>query len=191
MRGLMKTILATLTVFAMFATVNPIYADYLPGQKSQAEQVGHYEMVMNYLSIEQFTPSRLEFRKLSPDPVADLVKVSERTTYPVALRARAIQSLALYKNDERAVELVDDLMTRVGPGQKLFGPTLVAYAAVHGEAVTEAVAPFAEHPQKDVRLAAVVALGRFCGQSGYDMLKNLVHDEQDEGVRARIKQYVD
>jgi hypothetical protein len=191
MRGLMKTILAALTVFAMFATVNPIYADYLPGQTSKAEEVGHLQMVIDYLSIEQFTPSRLEFRKLSPDPVADLIQVSDKTAYPVALRARAVQSLALYKNDERAVEMIDGLMTRVRPGQKLFGPTLVAYAGVHGEAVTEAVAPYAEHPRKDVRMAAVVALGRFCGQSGYDMLKNLVQDENDEVVLARIKQYVD
>lgn len=168
----------------------PASADYIPETApAQAEQRG-VDMLVEYLSIEQFTPSRLEFRKLSNDPAADLITVAQRRSYSASLRARAIQSLPLYRNDERAADAIDSLMTSFIPGQTLFGPTLVSYAAMHGEAVTEAIAPYAEHPDADVRMAAVIALGRFCGQAGYDMLTHLMHDEEHTDVLARIRQYV-
>lgn len=174
----------------MFATTTPVFADYLPGEDTQAERSDGLQSVVNYLSIEQFVPSRLEFRQLSADPVRDLVTVASQARYSEPMRARAVQTLALYVDDERAVAAIDELMTNVIPGQHMFGPTLVAYAAVHGEAVTEAIAPYAEHPRDDVRMASVVALGRYCGQAGADTLKNLVKSEEDEAVLARIKQYV-
>lgn len=168
----------------------PAFADYLPGDEPKAERADSLEMMVSFMSGEQFTPSRLEFRQLSDDPVRDLVKIVDSKKYPVALRARAIQSLPLYTNDERAVTAVDNAMTGTSPGNKLFGPALVAYAAMHGEAVTEAVAPYAEHPDAKVRLAAVVALGRFCGQAGYETLKNLVDGEENPAVKARMSQLV-
>lgn len=189
MKGL-KGIFIGLAATAAFATAAPAFADYLPGDEPKAERTDDLQMMVAFMSGEQFTPSRLEFRQLSVDPVRDLVKIAEGTKYGVVLRSRAIQSLPLYVTDERAVTSVDGLMTATRPGSTLFGATLIAYAAVHGEAVTEAVAPYAEHPKADVRLAAIVALGQFCGQAGYETLKNLVDGEEDANVKARMQQLV-
>lgn len=186
----LKGILIGLVASATLVTAAPAFADYLPGDEPKAERTDDLDMMVAFLSGDQFTPSRLEFRSLSVDPVRDLVKIVESSKYSIALRARALQSLPLYLSDERAITTVDTMMTSTNPGSALFGPALVAYAAVHGEAVTEAVAPYAEHPDPTVRLAAVVALGRFCGQAGYDTLKNLVAGEEDENVKARMQQLV-
>ena len=184
-----KILMGALAASFLFVST-PASADYIPETTpAQADERG-VDLMVEYLSIEQFTPSRLEFRKLSSDPAADLITVAQRRSYPVSLRARAIQSLPLYKADERAADAIDSLMTSFQPGQKLFGPTLVSYASMHGESVTEAISPYAEHPNPEVRMAAVIALGRFCGQAGYDMLTNLVHDEEDSDVLARIRKYV-
>lgn len=185
----MKGILIGLVASATFVST-PAFADYLPGDEPKAERADSLELMISFMSGDQFTPSRLEFRSLSDDPVRDLVKIVDSAKYPVMLRARALQSLPLYVTDERAVTAVDNAMTTTGPSNKLFGPALVAYAAVHGEAVTEAVAPYAEHPDATVRLAAVVALGRFCGQAGYETLKNLVEGEENPAVKARMQQLV-
>ncbi len=186
----MKSILVGLVTSATLVTAAPAFGDYLPGDEPKAERRDDMQMMLSFMSGDQFTPSRLEFRQLSVDPVRDLVKIAQTAKYGVGLRARAIQSLPLYVTDERAVSTIDGLMTGAKPGHALFGPTLIAYAAMHGEAVTEAVAPYAEHPSTSVRLAAIVALGQFCGQAGYETLKNLVDGEEDVAVKARIQQLV-
>lgn len=188
MRTIANILKAGLAASILF-TATPAFADYLPGDKPASQQVPGFDMIVEYLSIEQFVPSRLEFRKLSADPVADLVKIT-KGQYKVALRVRAMQSLALYGDDQRAVETVDELMTRVRPGNKLFGPTLVTWAAIHGETVVAAVAPYADHDREDVRMAAVVALGRFCGQAGFEKLLELQQTEEDEVVLNRINEMV-
>ena len=174
---------------SMIFVATPAFADYLPGDKSAEQQVPGFDMLVEYLSIEQFVPSRLEFRKLTADPVKDLVKIA-KGQYKIALRVRAMQSLALYSDDQRAVETVDRLMTRVQPGSKLFGPTLVTWAAIHGETVVSAIAPYATHKSDDVRMAAVVALGRFCGQAGFEKLLELQQTEENEVVLGRINEMV-
>lgn len=184
-----RRILVGLALSASFVSA-PAFADYLPGDEPRAERVDSMALMVAFMSGDQFAPSRLEFRQLSADPVRELVKIAESSQYPVMLRARAVQSLPLYAGDERVSQAVDGLMTSTRPGHTLFGPTLVAYAAVYGEAVTEAVAPYAEHPDSSVRLAAVVALGRFCGQAGYETLKNLLEREDNPAVKARIGQLV-
>lgn len=186
----MKVFLMGVAASAAVATTTPAFADYLPGDEPKTERREDVKLLVDYLGSAHFTPSRIEFRALSADPVRDLVKVAESGKYATVVRARAVQSLGLYVDDERAVVAVDRLMTSVSPGSAMFGPTLVAYAAVHGEAVTEAVAPYAEHPNESVRLAAVIALGRFCGQAGYETLKNLLDSEEDPEIKARIEQLV-
>lgn len=186
----MKRILMGVAATAALSTAVPAFADYLPGDEPKVERTDDLQMMVAFMSGDQFTPSRLEFRQLSADPVRDLVKIAETAKYGAVLRARAIQSLPLYLDDERAKATVDGLMTSTKPGSALFGATLIAYAAMHGEAVTDAVAPYAEHPSADVRLAAVVALGQFCGQAGFDTLRNLVAGEEDADVKARMNQLV-
>ena len=183
-----KLIVASLLLVGFAAT--PATADYLPGEEQKKERVESIDDVVKYLESSHFVPSRLEFRQLTADAVGDLVKVVKSKKYALKLRARALQSLPLYSNDERAVQLVDEMMTKTSPRSKLFGPAVIAYAAVHGESVTEAIAPYAEHPEPDVRMAAVVALGRFCGQAGFEMVRNLIPDEPDPEIRARMEQLV-
>ena len=186
----MKNIIKLAVLIALtFFVVSPASADYLPGEKTAAEQVDGYEMVLSYLETEQFFPSRLEFRKLSADAVQDLADIALSKRIKTPIRARAIQSLALYVDDNRAVEAIDTLMEKTRPGRKLFPAVLVAYAHVHGEDVAEEIAELAQHRRADVRIAAVIALGRFGGQEGYETILRLQEVEKTEKVLAVIRNY--
>lgn len=179
--------------FAMMSTilvVSPVKADYLPGDRTQAEQVDGFEMMFAYLSTETFIPSRIEFRRLSADPVADLIRMAERRSYQDVLRARAIQSLALYNDEPRAISAIDSLMESTRPGQRLYPAVIVAWGGIHGEAAAERLSELARHSRADVRMAAVVALGRFGGQSGYETLIQLADTEEDATVLGRIQGFV-
>lgn len=187
---LLKGFLIGLVATATLSVAQPAaFADALTDDVTAA-RAADADRVLAYLTSPQFVPSRIEFRSISADPVSDLIQIATSRRHSLDLRIRAIESLPLYTGDERARETVDSLLANTSPNNKMFGPTLVAYAAFHGEAVTEAVAPFAEHPDPSIRLAAVVALGRFCGQLGFEMLKNLSDKEEDPFVKARIDQLV-
>ncbi len=184
-----KLTMAVVVAASTFGAVNAS-AEYLPEDRASEQQASGFEMVLEYLKTRQLVPNRLEFRKLSADPVADLTKIASGR-YEASVRVRAIESLALYTNDDRAIDTIDDLVARVGTKSKLFGPALVTWVAMHGESVVDAVMPYATHRDANVRMAAVVALGRYGGQAGFDRLKELKSVENDEVVRDRIAQIVD
>lgn len=164
-------------------------AEYLPSNRTQADQVDSLALMVEYLGEKSYIPSRLELRKISPDVVADLVTIAEGR-YAKKLRNRAIQSLALYRSDQRAIETIDSLMSKLGPGHSLFPGLVVAYAHVYGEDSFATIEAFATHPRRDVRMAAVVALGRFGGQAGYEKLKAIAADEEHPAIRERIEGYI-
>ncbi len=166
------------------------HADYLPEEKTAAEAVDGFDLMLEYMKEKTFTPSRIEFSKMSADPVADLIKIATKSRYSAALRGRAIQSLALYQSDDRAEATIDKLYKTTRPGKKLFPAIVVAYAQFHMDDVAEEIAELAQHRRKDVRLAAIIALGRFGGQAGYDALLQLAETEKDSQLKARIQDYV-
>jgi len=156
------TILAALIISTILIE-EQAKADYLPANESAQEKVDSLDMIIAYLETPQFVPSRLEFRKLSPDAVTDLASVATNSRYKSAIRGRAVQALALYAGDDRAVETINELMSKLRPGTKLFPAVLVAYAQVNGSDSAKEITELAEHRRKDVRVAAVIALGRFGG----------------------------
>lgn len=164
-------------------------ADYLPGEQTAQEQVDSYDMIVAFLETPQFMPSRLEFRKLSPDAVADLARVATSTRVSTAIRSRAVQSLALYVDDARAVETVDSLMETTRTSDKLFPALVVSYGQIHGDGSAQKLQELAEVRQDQVRLAAVIALGRYGGQAGYEALLRLKESESNEAILERIRSY--
>lgn len=184
------TILAALLISTILIEKNA-QADYLPANQSAQEQVDSFDMVMAYLETPQFVPSRLEFRKLSPDAVADLTRVATSSRVKSAIRARAVQSLALYVDDERAVQTINELMEKSRPGQKIFPAVMVAFAQVNGAESAGKLVELAENRRKEVRVAAVIALGRFGGQPGYEALLRLKETEENANVLERIRFYTE
>ncbi len=185
----MKNLLTALLVLATIFAAAPASADYLPEGETRVQAVDSLELMEAFLSTEQFVPSRLEFREMSADPVAELITLSSRK-YQTVIRARAIQSLSLYADDARAIETIDKAFKQGRPGQKLFPATIVAYAQVHGENVVGEILELAKHKRADVRIAAVISLGRFCGQEGFDALPALAKSESNPKIMDRIESYL-
>ncbi len=183
------TLLTALFVTSTLLVTNNAYADYLPSEESAAAQVDSFERVLDFLKAEQFSPSRLDLRRLSADPVADLVKVAN-SKLSAALRGRAVQSLALYTNDLRALQTIDTLKENVRDTDKLLPSVIVAWAQIHGEEGAKELVTLAQHPRREIRIAAIVGLGRFGGQLGYDSLTKLASVEKNAEIRARIESYI-
>ena len=158
-------------------------------QPSQDEIAPGPESVLEFLVGEEFMPSRLELRLRSGDIVGDLVEIVEGR-YPWRVRQRAVRCLSMYREAERALPTFHHLLESMSQSSELFPLVLVGYMEVLGEEGVQAVGPLLEHRSKFVRLGAVVGLGRFGGQQGYELLERRHSEEQDVLVRQQILQYV-
>ena len=186
----MKIVKAIIIALGLsFAVAGTASADYLPNDTSQADQVDSLDLMVKYLGEESYIPSRLELRQLSPDVVVDLVEIATGR-YDTKVRNRAIQSLALYRGDQRALETVAALLETFEPGDALFPATIVAFAQMNGEAGVDEIKEYATHSRRDVRMAAVVALGRFGGTAGYELLKKIAPNEEHPAIKSRIESYI-
>ncbi|MGM0555402.1 MAG: HEAT repeat domain-containing protein [Myxococcota bacterium] len=186
----MKTVLLVLAVaLSGLAVSTTATAEYLPSNESQQRQVDSVEMMAEFMKSDAFVPSRLELRKISSDVVADLIElVDSRRSNKV--RGRAIQSLALYMQDDRAVQALETVVNTLKPGHELFPAALVSYGQIQGEKSVDLIAKYVEHRREDVRMAAIVALGRYGGQSGMKVLGEVVEAEDDPVLRDRIASYL-
>ena len=184
----MKTMLRA-TMLAMtltFGASAPVYASDDAAVVAKED----VDAMASFLVSDDFILSRLELREICQDPVAALEKIALSKRSKKLARERAIQSLALYgREDARVGEALEELLSSLEPTSKLFATPLVAYGESEGEDAVATIAPLARHESARVRMAAVIALGRYGGQTGYDMLGELAESETDEKVRARIESY--
>ena len=147
------------------------------------------EIMVYYMKSDAFIPSRLELRQISSDVVADLVDIAT-SNRSEKVRGRAIQSLALYRSDQRAVKTLSELMSDFEPGDELFPAVLVSYAQTLGEKSVDEIDEFARHHREDVRMAAVVALGRYGGNAGMRVLAEVAESEEHPVIQKRINRYL-
>jgi hypothetical protein len=180
---------AAITIALMLGMAHSASAEYLPSNTQQSDQVESVDLMVQYLSEESYVPSRLELRQISSDAVSDLIEIANGRHH-VRVKNRAIQSLALYRSDQRAADAVEDLLAASKPGEKLFPSLIVSYAQLTGERGVKAIAGFVDHDRQEVRMAAVVALGRFGGADGYEVLAEAAESEEHPVVRDRIENYI-
>lgn len=172
--------------FAIVAT--PAAAEYLPGDESKVDRVPSIERVLAYLQADSPILSRFDFRNMSQDPVADLAAIATGKHGDV-VRARAIQSLALYEKDKRVSEVLTELMATTRKQSRVYPVVIVAYGQIHGEDVASELSQLAQDKNVDIRLAAITALGRYGGQDGYESLLKLAAQEVNPAVRERIETF--
>jgi hypothetical protein len=185
MRSTYISILFTL-LFALVAA--PAAAEYLPGDQAKEDRVPSIERILAYLQQDSPILSRFDFRNMSADPVADLAQLATGKQSDV-VRARAIQSLALYDRDDRVAKTLTELMASTRKQSRIFPVVIVAYGQVHGEDVAAELSQLAQNKDTNIRLAAITALGRFGGQDGYESLLKLAAQESNPAVRARIEDF--
>ncbi len=183
--------LTTILTLLILLISTPAFADYLPEEGNPESSVPTAERVKAFLESERYVLSRLELRELTEDVVVDLVAIAADRSVRAQTRARAIQGLGLYGDDDRAVKAVAELYSKARPGQKLFEVLLVTHVQVGGSSATESVIHFLDHDKPSVRRSVVVALGRFGGQMAFELLKARKATETDPELRALIGNYVD
>jgi hypothetical protein len=181
-------------ILATFATLTLGFcatasADYLPEGAQAEASTDSAERVQNFLESKNFMASRLELRKYSGDVVADLVEISQDARVERDTRARAIKCLALYRDDDRAIDTLGTLFAKIKTSDKLFPQVVVSYTEMRGEDVVNEIAPLLQNKDRNVRMAAVIALGRYGGQTGYEQLQEAKANEQDTQVLERISRY--
>ena len=186
----MKKLATILTCAAAFVFAMPAQADYLPEGQTQRDTVPERDLLVSYLDSDQFVLSRLELRERVVDPVDHLVEIAAKSSHATKVRSRAIDCLALYRTDDRAVKAVSDLFDKTRKSHPLFVGLLMSYGQIHGEQGAEAIGAYLDARDRELRMAAVVALGRFGGRTGYDMLKERLPNEDDQQVQSRISSYV-
>jgi len=180
-------IAAVVGIVMFFVGVPSSWAEDESHPETELEQGA--ELVLEFLVSEGFMPSRLELRHLSEDVVGDLVEIAAGR-YPWRVRQRAVRCLAMYRDDARALSTFEYLIGSISPTSKLFPQVLVGYMEVLGEEGVDAVGPLLGHSSRFVRLGAVVGLGRFGGQRGYELLEKRWGKERDVLVKQQIQQYV-
>lgn len=185
----MMNVFAALLAVSTILIANPVQAEYLPAEENASARIDSYELVLEFLNSERFSPNRVDLRGLSDDPVADLMNVVG-SRQDATVKARAIQSLALFTGDERAMDTLSTLKAHTKLTDRLMPTIIIAWAQVHGEDVATELVELAQNERVEIRVAAVVALGRFGGQTGYDSLAKLAAQERDARVRNRIESYI-
>ena len=185
MKQLLFSIFFVLSLSAPVAVSAGVETPIAPGEGQSP-----YAPVLAFLTSDRFTPDRFEFEARSDDAVADLIAIIDSRYANVRIRSRAVQSLALWAEDARAAAVIDELFASTRPHQKLFPAIVVSYAARHKESAVEDLAKYAESPHAGVRLALVVALGRYGGESGYEVLGLMAQIESDPRVLERLEAYL-
>jgi hypothetical protein len=176
-------------VFSLVFTVaSPVGADYLPENQSAEETLSGYERMKHFLESDAFVLSRLELRKHSGSPIEDLGQIANSKKNSKRIRRRAIRSLALYPN---AIEQVEEMLSNTRPHRPLFEEVLLAYAQLSGEEGVETIDVYTAHRIQNVRMAAVMALGRFGGQTGYEKLLGIADAEESPKIQEIIRTYID
>jgi hypothetical protein len=140
-----------------------------------------------YLVGPRFIPSRSELRKIDGDPVPELLKIASDRRKKPFVRERAIRCMSLYP-DARVRQGFSAMLSE-GPN-RYFGLVVMAYLEAFGEDVVADVKPFLTHRKSSVRATVVKGLGIFGGQEGYDLLVALEKSEDDAGVQAQIRSYI-
>lgn len=181
---------AAIAFFSVAFVSSAAFADFLPGETTQSEQVDSFDRVVSFLLSDRYVASRLELRKLSTDIVADLIEVATSSNQSNELRARSIECLALYGPDARVQATLTGLLDSLRTNHRLYPDVIMAFAISTGEEGVSRLEELANYSQSQIRLAAVIALGRFGGQAGYELLHELAISEQDDAVQNRIQSYV-
>ncbi len=166
-------------------------ADYLPSSASAEQRVGALERTRAYLQSDAFVASRLELRRFSDDAPRDLVELALNRKLSQDLRQRAIKCLALYRDDARAKLALTALLDQLTARDALYPQVIVSYLEHQGEEGAERVVTLLANESATVREAAVIALGLYGGQLGYDALRESRAQEQDPRVQRAFGQYVD
>jgi len=167
--------------------VSVAHADYTPEQPGVEEVMG-VDSLGEYIGSDDFIASRLELRMYSGDVVGDLIEIIDDRSWGVSVRAKAIKCLALY-TDAEAVEKMGELFSSMNKRSKLYPQVVVSFMEQRGEDVAGQVTPLLKNKKVNVRAAAVIALGRYGGNTGYEGLLEAKQTEQDTQVLERISHY--
>lgn len=186
----MKNIISILVAIVAVALAAPGFAEYLPGQTEQRDVVPSQDLLVEFLSGEGYVQSRLELRKVSNDVVSDLATIADDAAMPTTVRERAIDCLALYRSNADARKTISGMLENYPQNSPLFDNVLMSAAQIGGERAVSQLREFADAKNKAIRATVVVALGRFGGQSGFELLKKRAEVEQDEQVQSYISRYV-
>jgi HEAT repeat protein len=132
-----------------------------------------------------------ELHKLAAGQELLLMAIAEDPTADELLRSRALAALA-YAHSGRVHAFLENFIIRKTPSSAPVDRTLLRRAAIAlgwqaGPRVVDTLAPLLDHPDRDVRLDAAVALGMSRERGAEKPLRAHLGEEQDPAVKRQIE----
>jgi hypothetical protein len=135
--------------------------------------------------------SSAEVAELGPSAGGILVQVADDKGAPTPLRLRAMEAL-VYVRTPATRDFLENFVIRKRPSSEAADRALLRKAAMAlgwqaGPRSVDAVAALLDHPDPDVRLDAVVALGLTRARSAEKPLRDRLAVEPDAAVKTQIE----
>lgn len=151
-----------------------------------AEKSGSFKQ---YLSQARFSPDRQDLEHLFPDSVEKALSIID-SKQNVGIRSRALQVLVLFPKHKKTNIFLRQMFEKNQNDTKFLPSIIIALGEVEGEAAVLDISPFLKSSDAGVRMAAIIALGRYGGQSGGDVLAEYVDAEKSAKHLVRIRVYL-
>jgi HEAT repeat protein len=152
------------------------------------------------LSGYEYFPSRADLDRLAPPEVIIglLQAMVDETDLRPTLRLRAIDALSLFEPGAVRGFLLAILATDLNkvPASELRVADLMRHRAINslarldGEAAVEALLPFLDDADLQIRLTAISALGQFAGQPGKKAIEDLKRRDSHPAVQREINKHL-
>jgi hypothetical protein len=132
-----------------------------------------------------------ELHRLAAGQEVLLMAIAEDPTADELVRGRALAALA-YARGARVHAFLENFIIRKTPSSSPLDRTLLRRAAVAlgwqaGPRVVDTLEPLLDHPDREVRLDAAVALGMSRERSAEKPLRAHLSEEQDPAVKRQIE----
>ncbi len=170
----------------IFCTI--LLAICLFSSPSFAESPRRGTSLKHYLTTSDFYPDRDFIVSSFSEPVENALAIF-KTSQDLKVKVRILNVLVLFPKHKKTNAFLRHLLKN-NQRANLLPSVIIAIGEVEGEASVSKISPFLKSEDDDVRMAAIIALGRYGGQEGGDLLAEYKELEHNPKHLVRIRVYL-
>ena len=186
MNPAIRTIIISFTLITATVATSTAFAD----SRGHATRTSVMTMGKLLKATAGVIPSPDKMSSVCDDPALALMGVVEHRKIRSKLRARALDALTHYADDDRVYEFLVEKLEVLDADDTWFAPIVMSFGQAYGEQSVELISALLDHRDTDVRKLAVRALGLFGGQEGYDLLVLLKSDDHAVELHPEINNFI-
>lgn len=189
----MRRMLIALTLAASALLTTPAFAqDTTPPANDGQVSIdpAQREKITLLLSGYHYFPTREKLEAESPNAPAILIAIAEDGAHLPSLRIQAIRALGLFSDDATAATWFERRLHEARLPEDLLRHALTASLRGFGERALPWVEPYLGHPDEQMRLSAVNAIGKLAGAPGRLVLEQRREMELDQRVIQDMDRFI-